>query len=650
MFENIKSIFKKGVGDSVTWVFGNNSEKSNFRYSKLKGMSYYEKSLFLNRALNKRAEKVGQIKFSIKDLKGNEVINDYSKLLEEPNSYQTKTQFFRLLQKYMDIYGAFYILKDFGEAELFKPNTVPKQLILLNPLYVELHTDIHNEKILAYDYTFGGNSVRYKLDEIIYNNNPSPLNPILPESLMYSGVRALETNINSDEYQAYNLATGGKLDTIIQAKSVVNSLQLEEMKEGYRKSRKESHDITGGQEPFFAGGDIDIKRLGASSKDLEYVATKKMSVDDISILTNVPIEILGVTSGATFANAEASIRIFLKETIKPLQGEIIDVLNWRLMPENLDLTLIDPVPHDEDEKRKDLEVADKIHAMTINEKREALGLPEIKGGDDILVPFNLIALSAEKEPETKKKLKNLSQKEYSDKFKQNFVKVYSKKLDNNSKVMNTLMVNYFKAQEKRVIDKLQGTKLNVSEIFNITQEKEILRIDLMDVLKAIFIEQGKEHMLLISDIPYVFNSNAEQLIKNRAEFTSTVVNETTSKTIAKEMSLSIAENETRDQLVDRLEGKYEEFSVARAETIARTETHNILQNATLDASKQNGNEMKTWIWAPGVKGGVRDSHQSMDGDEVPINSSFKLPSGASGQVPGATGNAGEDINCQCTMI
>jgi len=433
----------------------------------------------------------------------------------------------------------------------------------------------------------------------------------------------------------------------------MNSTQLEEMKASYRKSKKESSDITGGQEPFFAGGDIDIKRLAMSSKDLEYIETKKMSIDDISILTNVPIEILGVTSGATFANADASIRIFIKETVKPLQGEIVDVLNWRLIPEKYELTIIDPVPYDKDEKRKDLEVADKIHAMTINEKRESLGLPEIKGGDEILVPFNLVALSAEKETppkEVKKKTEKLNEKEYTDKFKENFVLVYGKKLDSNSKVMDRFITNYFKEQETRIMKKLEGSKINVSDIFNIVQEKEILDIGLTDVMKIIFIAQGKEHMLLIGDLPYLYSSNAEELVKKRAKFTSRVINETTSRIIASEMAESIADSETRAQLVDRLKNKYKEFSKSRAETIARTETHNILQQATLDASKQNGNKMKTWIWSPGVKGGVRDGHQAIDGQEIPIDDVFILNNGVRGNVPGDTGVAGEDINCQCTMI
>jgi len=212
------------------------------------------------------------------------------------------------------------------------------------------------------------------------------------------------------------------------------------------------------------------------------------------------------------------------------------------------------------------------------------------------------------------------------------------------------MKGYFNSQFKRIEENLEGQKINVGEIFNIKNEKTILKIGITEILKELFIEQGKEHLLLIGGSDYNYTSNAEQLIKKRADFMSDKINDTTYEKIQKELSASTLANETRQELIDRLSSKYDEFSIGRAETISRTETHYILQNATLDASKENGNSMKTWIWSPGVNGGVRDSHLSMDGEEIPINDSFRLPSGASGLVPGATGDGGEDINCQCTMI
>ena len=41
------------------------------------------------------------------------------------------------------------------------------------------------------------------------------------------------------------------------------------------------------------------------------------------------------------------------------------------------------------------------------------------------------------------------------------------------------------------------------------------------------------------------------------------------------------------------------------------------------------------------------NHVKMEGQSVPVNEPFQLPSGATAMSPGMSGVAGEDINCRC---
>ena len=43
-------------------------------------------------------------------------------------------------------------------------------------------------------------------------------------------------------------------------------------------------------------------------------------------------------------------------------------------------------------RARERESLDKVSYMTINEKRKQIGLEEIDGGDELLVPFNLVPL------------------------------------------------------------------------------------------------------------------------------------------------------------------------------------------------------------------------------------------------------------------
>jgi uncharacterized protein with gpF-like domain len=78
--------------------------------------------------------------------------------------------------------------------------------------------------------------------------------------------------------------------------------------------------------------------------------------------------------------------------------------------------------------------------------------------------------------------------------------------------------------------------------------------------------------------------------------------------------------------------------------IARTEVHNATQFGTVEGYKQAGFTMKIWVAV--LDGATRDSHASVDGEEVPIDATF-----SNGLMfPGdPKGPAEEVINCRCVV-
>lgn len=98
--------------------------------------------------------------------------------------------------------------------------------------------------------------------------------------------------------------------------------------------------------------------------------------------------------------------------------------------------------------------------------------------------------------------------------------------------------------------------------------------------------------------------------------------------------------------IDKAMGKYN----GRPETIARTETHRVIETSKNDAMVEVNKEipqMKIWRNAGDEK--VRSSHEAMEGQKVPFDEPFELPSGAKAMYPGESGIASEDINCRCIV-
>jgi len=366
-------------------------------------LNYNDTALYVNRAIDIRAEKVGEIIFKLQDKKGNDVErNEWIDLLNKPNEFQTGKQFWKLYQKYYDICGSVFIWKE-SQTELFSKNKAPKSLHLIRPDLVTINWNKENTEIESYTVNQGSSSGQkiqgnYKPEEIIYAYNPDPLNPLRGVSLLQAGVRSIETELQIEEYQNKILKNGGQIDGIFKFKTPMTKEQVEKQKELYKEQNAGAKNAG---IPLFLGGDVDYTRLALNPNELSFLTTKGVTLDDICILTGVPRAILAVTSSETYANAEASNRIFLKDKIKPLLTELATILDWRMIPEQYDLTYVDPTPEDQEMKLKMLETADNIHAITINEKRVILGLEprKEKEADELFMPFNLMPLVGSTETE-----------------------------------------------------------------------------------------------------------------------------------------------------------------------------------------------------------------------------------------------------------
>lgn len=639
MFGKLKSFITKTFGNNSIYGLYNSSSTrlGSFAWTRGKSLSLYEKSLFANKAIQKRAEKVGQIQFILKDKRGNIIEdNEWTRLLDRPSKKMTGDMFWRTVQKYYDIVGACYITADYGD-NVFNTKKIPEELQILRADLVEVVYNQDQSAIKCFRYTpEGGNSRDYEPAEVIYLYNPNPRRPLEGESLLSSAVRAIETEVQIEEYHASVLKNGGKLETIFKIKNPLNGTQLTELEEQYKDKYAEAKSAG---RPLFLGGDIDIEKTALSPQELAYLDTKVKTIDDLVFATGVPKALLGVTSGETFANADASIRIFLRETIKPLMDNLVNVLDWQLIPMEFDLTYVDPTPEDTENTLKKIEVADKVHALTINEKREMLGYKPVKGGDVIMQPFNLVEMGTETEKSVQKK--NFVHPLQDAEYRRMYAKIFDKRNEKKKARMLREVREYFKGQEERLMSYLGEAKSVkkkslFGDAFNATLEINIAKNTLLPLLRELFKEAGEEAMSTFDLGEFNYTSFMDSAIERRAELFSNSIIATTSDQLQKVFNESFEQGEGRQDLVKRINELYTNISKGRAETIARTEVHHAVQEANLEAYKQAGLPIKIWVTVGDDR--VREEHRSIDGEERPIN----MPFSNGLQYP-------SEINCRCTI-
>lgn len=341
-------------------------------------IGYYEISPYLNKAIKKRASKVSEIKFYLTNEQDEEVWDDeWLDLLNKPNEFHSGPQFWKIYQIHKDIYGEAYIWME-------KSNGKIKNLHILNPSKVNPNYDQRTKVKRIIGYSYRGRE--FNKDEILHDFNPNPKEPTKAEPLITEGGRKiLKTEEQINTYHSMIMENGGTANKIISIKGDKNRKRSQEQKDKLENKIVESSQ-TG--KPIYFAGDVEIKDFGVTPDELNFIDTKRALLEDVAVMTGVPASVLSSYIDTKYSNADEAKKNFLRETIKPEMEALVNFLNQKLIPEQLELKFIDPTPQNTEEKIEIFKVARK--AMTLNEQRKYLSkldndldLDEVDQGDEI---------------------------------------------------------------------------------------------------------------------------------------------------------------------------------------------------------------------------------------------------------------------------
>ena len=618
-----------------------------------------EISLYTNRAISKRSEKVGEIEFVLHDSAGKEIKNDaLLDLLKNPNQIFTGPQFWGLAQKYYDLVGEVYILLS-SEREIFEAKKITGLHLLIPTLVKPVYGP--DGKVSKFEYKTSDKTIEYNPDQIIYVHNPNPKMPLRGVSLLQAGINAISTETQISTYHSRILANGGKVEGVFKFNTgPLTEDQLTKIKANYKKEYAEAKRAG---LPLFLGGNADYVKTGLSPDELGFLEAKKTTLQDICILTGVPQSMLASTSDVKFDNADADRSIFLRETIAPLLKMWAIILDQKLFPDGRNLTFVDPTPENTEDKRKNIETANTINALTTNEKRELLKelgieLKPVKNGDDILVPFSVAPLGTEKDTggDNTDDQKGLKKKDLEHPLadfdiRRLYWNVQMKRMDAREKAFDKVLKAYFKDQEQRLIAKLHPTKTRyfrkttVNDLMGLEIEVRIGKEKMTPLMTELLKQAGVDALEFAGSAgAFVLTDEIQSWILKRSDIFLRRINETTFKELAQAFADSLAAEEGREALISRIQDTYGGINKARAGTIARTEVHNATQYGTIQGYKQGG--LTTKIWVAVLDSETRDSHAAVDGEERPIDRPF-----SNGLMfPGdPAGSAEEVINCRCVI-
>ena len=153
--------------------------------------------------------------------------------------------------------------------------------------------------------------------------------------------------------------------------------QLEEVFMGSKNSGR----------PLLIEGGLEWQEMSMSPKDMDFIEEKNSAARDIALAIGVPPQLLGIPGDNTYSNMQEARLALWEETIIPLLDHLTDSLNHWLVPmfgEGIHLEYnVNDISGLSSRREKIWTRIENASFLSINEKRQMVGLSPIKGCDSV---------------------------------------------------------------------------------------------------------------------------------------------------------------------------------------------------------------------------------------------------------------------------
>ena len=302
-----------------------------------------------------------------------------AQLLERVNPWYTRGDLWRATETYLCLWGAaFWAIEhgDDGEPELW-------------PLRPDRMTVIPDRRQYVRGFVYQGRAApaAYAPDEIVWLRYFNPLDelaglsPLAPARLSADmGQEALRFNRNL-------LRNSARPDFLLLTNQELDDAELEEF---YARWESRYQGAANARRPAVASAVRDVKMLGLSHRELDFIQGLRWSLEEVSRAYGVPKLLLGDFERATYANVQAAERMFWRNTVIPEIRLLEETLNRALLPRlgypqlsvEFDLSVIEALQEDENSRvQRETALLDR-GVLTINEVRRERNLPEVPWGNE----------------------------------------------------------------------------------------------------------------------------------------------------------------------------------------------------------------------------------------------------------------------------
>ena len=228
--------------------------------------------------------------------------------------------------------------------------------------------------------------VAYTPDEVVWLRYFNPLEELAGLSPLAPARLSADMGHEGLRLNRHLLRNSARPDFLLLTNHEMNDSELEDF---YARWEQRYQGPGNAHRPAVASAVRDVKTLGLSHRDIDFIQGLRWSLEEVSRAYGVPKLLLGDFERATYANVQASELLFWRNTVVPEVRFLEDQLNRALLPKlgypqlsvEFDLSVIEALQEDENSRvQRETALLDR-GVLTINEVRRERNLPEVPWGD-----------------------------------------------------------------------------------------------------------------------------------------------------------------------------------------------------------------------------------------------------------------------------
>ena len=318
-----------------------------------------------------------------------------AKLLWRPNSDQTAYEFINALTVELLLMGCavMWLLPDPDSESGYQLRIIPREWIV----DTERATNYAPDTLKV--HTGSGQFINIPRTEFVQFRMYAPGNPGGYQSPIAALRQTLSEQIEADRFRTQIYKSSGRFNAYITRPKDVQQWD-DETKRKWLTAFREGWGTDGsnsGKMPLLEDG-MEIKPYQFNAKEAQYAETKQLSREDVAAAFHVNPSLIWHTTTQTYASAKDNARALYADCLGPTLQMLQQRINSFLLPmigadprTYVEFDLTEKLKGSFEERASILQSAVGGPWLTRNEARADNNLPPIEGGDDLIVPLNVVA-------------------------------------------------------------------------------------------------------------------------------------------------------------------------------------------------------------------------------------------------------------------